>query len=101
MPPGQPGELIVRSDEPWIFNSGYEGEPGATAAAWRNGWFHTGDIMRKEVLVAVVPKAGIALAMEKKLSLESLISHRIALGEIENGFEMLASGQSLRTVVVF
>jgi S-(hydroxymethyl)glutathione dehydrogenase/alcohol dehydrogenase len=40
-------------------------------------------------------------AMEKKLSLESLISHRIALGEIEKGFEMLASGQSLRTVVVF
>ena len=40
-------------------------------------------------------------AMEKKLSLDSLISHRIAFGEIEHGFEMLACGQSLRTVIVF
>ena len=39
--------------------------------------------------------------MEKKLTLESLISHRIALHEIERGFEMLVSGQSLRTVIVF
>lgn len=48
MPIGEPGELIIRSDEPWIFNSGYEGEPAATAASWRNGWFHTGDIMRRD-----------------------------------------------------
>ena len=39
--------------------------------------------------------------MEEKLTLESLISHRIALGEIEKGFAMLAAGQSLRTVIVF
>ena len=39
--------------------------------------------------------------MERKLTLESLISHRIALDEIEKGFDMLASGQALRTVIVF
>jgi crotonobetaine/carnitine-CoA ligase len=40
------GELIVRTDEPWVLNSGYYGMPEATATAWRNGWFHTGDGFR-------------------------------------------------------
>lgn len=37
------GELIVRHDLPWRLNKGYLGMPEATAEAWRNGWFHTGD----------------------------------------------------------
>jgi carnitine-CoA ligase len=48
VPDGEPGELIVRSDLPWVFNVGYDGVPEATAASWRNGWFHTGDILRKD-----------------------------------------------------
>ena len=40
------GELIVRSAEPWSLNAGYYGMPEATATAWRNGWFHTGDAFR-------------------------------------------------------
>ena len=40
------GELIVRTDEPWVLNAGYYGMPEATAEAWRNGWFHTGDAFR-------------------------------------------------------
>ena len=48
VPDGAPGELIVRSDLPWVFNVGYDGLPDATARAWRNGWFHTGDILRKD-----------------------------------------------------
>jgi crotonobetaine/carnitine-CoA ligase len=47
VPDGEPGELIVRSDLPWVFNAGYDGLPDETARAWRNGWFHTGDILRK------------------------------------------------------
>jgi crotonobetaine/carnitine-CoA ligase len=47
VPDGTPGELIVRSDLPWVFNAGYDGLPEETARAWRNGWFHTGDILRK------------------------------------------------------
>jgi len=42
--PGQTGELILRSDRPWAMNHGYYKNPEATADAWRNGWFHTGDI---------------------------------------------------------
>jgi crotonobetaine/carnitine-CoA ligase len=44
--PGQVGELIVRADQPWVLNGGYLNDAAATAAAWRNGWFHTGDGFR-------------------------------------------------------
>ncbi len=43
VPPNTPGELIARHVHPWTINSGYKGMPAATAEAWRNGWFHTGD----------------------------------------------------------
>ena len=46
VPPGQAGELIVRTGAPWTLNAGYLGKPEATVAAWRNGWFHTGDAFR-------------------------------------------------------
>ena len=47
VPDGAVGELVLRSDEPWCLTPGYQDAPEATARAWRNGWFHTGDIMRK------------------------------------------------------
>jgi len=43
VPEGSVGELIVRTSEPWTMNAGYFRMPEATVAAWRNGWFHTGD----------------------------------------------------------
>jgi crotonobetaine/carnitine-CoA ligase len=46
--PNQVGEFIVRSSAPWTLNSGYYNDPKATAEAWRNGWFHTGDAMMKD-----------------------------------------------------
>jgi crotonobetaine/carnitine-CoA ligase len=48
VPRGEMGELIVRSDQPWTMNAGYDGQPEATASAWRNGWFHTGDLFRQD-----------------------------------------------------
>ena len=48
VPAGQPGELIVRSDVPWVLNAGYLNNPEATAEAWRNGWFHTGDAVKED-----------------------------------------------------
>ena len=44
LPRGVPGELIVRADRPWTLNAGYWNMPEQTATAWRNGWFHTGDV---------------------------------------------------------
>ncbi|HEY1709542.1 MAG TPA: AMP-binding protein [Rhizomicrobium sp.] len=46
--PGSIGELVVRTEAPWALNSGYYKDPEATASAWRNGWFHTGDAFRKD-----------------------------------------------------
>lgn len=43
---GQVGEMLVRTDRPWAMNGGYYKNPEATARAWRNGWFHTGDAFR-------------------------------------------------------
>ena len=43
---GAVGEIVVRADTPWAINHGYYKEPEATARAWRNGWFHTGDAGR-------------------------------------------------------
>jgi len=45
---GEVGELLVRSAEPWALNVGYYRMPEQTAAAWRNGWFHTGDAFRRD-----------------------------------------------------
>ena len=46
--PGEVGELIVRSAHPWSIIHGYNAMPEATATAWRNGWFHTGDMFRQD-----------------------------------------------------
>jgi crotonobetaine/carnitine-CoA ligase len=48
VPIGTVGELVVRAAEPWSLNAGYYQMPEATARAWRNGWFHTGDAFRAD-----------------------------------------------------
>ena len=48
VPVGTPGELVVRHRLPWLINSGYRNMPEATARAWRNGWFHTGDQLQED-----------------------------------------------------
>lgn len=45
---GAIGELVLRTELPWTMMSAYVGMPDATAAAWRNGWFHTGDAFRQD-----------------------------------------------------
>jgi carnitine-CoA ligase len=47
-PPGVPGELVVRNDLPWTTSIGYINQPEANARAWRNGWFHTGDLLYRD-----------------------------------------------------
>ena len=46
VPEGAVGELVLRVDDPWTISHGYNDDPIATARAWRNGWFHTGDLFR-------------------------------------------------------
>jgi len=50
-PVGTPGELLVRSAGPdprRHFFSGYLKDEQATAEAWADGWFHTGDMVRAD-----------------------------------------------------
>jgi acyl-CoA synthetase (AMP-forming)/AMP-acid ligase II len=41
LPPGEPGEVVVRGD---VVMAGYWNDPAATEEAMRGGWLHTGDI---------------------------------------------------------
>jgi long-chain acyl-CoA synthetase len=41
---GEVGELLVRGPSVFV---GYWGDPEATAQALKNGWYHTGDLMRR------------------------------------------------------
>src|SRR3546814_15580685 len=50
VPPGADGELLVRHAGPdprFGFFSGYLKDPAASRQAWEGGWFHTGDIVRR------------------------------------------------------
>jgi acyl-CoA synthetase (AMP-forming)/AMP-acid ligase II len=44
-PPGTPGEIVVRGDQ---VLTGYWNRPDADAEAFRDGWFHTGDMARMD-----------------------------------------------------
>ncbi len=43
---GAVGELVVRPRRPYAMMTGYHNEPAATLTAFRNLWFHTGDLAR-------------------------------------------------------
>jgi carnitine-CoA ligase len=48
LPDGEPGELLLRSEAPLAFATGYFAAPEKTAEAWRDNWFHTGDRVVRE-----------------------------------------------------
>lgn len=43
LPPGTPGEIVMRNEHPWGASLGYYKQPEATLQSRRNLWFHTGD----------------------------------------------------------
>jgi carnitine-CoA ligase len=44
VPVGDVGEIVLRPKLPWLVTPGYLNKPEATAATFRNLWFHTGDL---------------------------------------------------------
>ncbi len=51
VPDGRPGEMLIRHSAATprkAFFAGYLDDPAATEAAWRGGWFHTGDVVTRD-----------------------------------------------------
>ncbi|GAA2892727.1 ATP-dependent acyl-CoA ligase [Streptosporangium fragile] len=48
MPSGEVGEICIRPLEPHVIMSEYLGMPEVTAEAWRDLWFHTGDLAHRD-----------------------------------------------------
>lgn len=48
VPVGSTGELVARPRRPHIWMQGYLNKPQVTLDAWRNLWFHTGDLLRQD-----------------------------------------------------
>jgi len=76
---GTPGELVIRysADNPRKdFFSGYLDDEAATEAAWRNGWFHTGDIVTRD-------PDGMLHFMDRDKNIIRRAGENIAAAEIE------------------
>jgi len=80
VPPGQPGELLVRAAGPDPragFFREYHKDPQATAEAWAGGWFHTGDLVRQ------VP-SGEVFFVDRKKNVIRRSGENIAAVEVES-----------------
>ena len=69
----QVGEIVVRSD---VVMEGYWRQPEATAAAIRDGWFHTGDL-------AIVDDEGYILIVDRAKDMILTGGENVASAEIE------------------
>lgn len=45
---GEVGELVIRPQQPSLIMQGYYAMPEATLAAFRDLWFHTGDLLKRD-----------------------------------------------------
>ncbi len=48
VPPNMPGEMCVRTKNPWDMTLGYWNHPDWTVKSWRNLWYHTGDMLMRD-----------------------------------------------------
>ncbi len=77
---GTPGELLVRhagADPRAGFFREYLKDPQATAAAWEGGWFHTGDIVRRDA-------EGALYFVDRKKNLIRRSGENISAVEVES-----------------
>lgn len=76
---GEPGELVVRHSAATPrrgFFSGYLKDDEATEAAWRGGWFHTGDVVMRSA-------DGMLHFVDRKKNIIRRSGENIAAAEIE------------------
>ncbi len=77
--PGEPGEIVVRG--PNVF-TGYWNKPAETAAAMRGGWFHTGDMGRRD-------EEGFIYVIGRKQELIISSGENIYPAEVERAIQTL------------
>ena len=78
VPAGHPGELVGRPRKPYIAMQGYLNKPQATLDAWRNLWFHTGDILRCD-------EAGNYFYIDRKKERIRRRGENVSSAEVERG----------------
>jgi crotonobetaine/carnitine-CoA ligase len=79
VPPGEPGELVIRHSAATPrkgFFSGYLKNEEATETAWKGGWFHTGDAVMRDA-------QGVFYFMDRKKNIIRRAGENIAAAEIE------------------
>jgi long-chain acyl-CoA synthetase len=85
------GEILVRG--PQVFR-GYRGDPEATAAALRDGWYHTGDLgelttgghlrivgRKKDILITAGGKNVVPGPLEDRIRAHPLVEECVVIGE--------------------
>lgn len=77
--PGEPGEIVVRG--PNVF-TGYWNKPRETAAAIKSGWFHTGDMGRRD-------EEGFVYVIGRKQELIISSGENIYPAEVERAIQSL------------
>jgi acyl-CoA synthetase (AMP-forming)/AMP-acid ligase II len=79
VPGGQPGEMLVRHSAATPRRgcfSGYLDDEAATEAGWRGGWFHTGDVVRRDA-------DGMLHFVDRKKNIIRRSGENIAAAEVE------------------
>ena len=93
VPVGQGGEMVIRhsAETPRQgFFSGYLKNQQATDEAWRNGWFHTGDVVKRD-------ESGMYFFMDRSKNIIRRAGENIAAAEIE---ECITSHDKVKQVAV-
>ena len=74
--PGETGEFCIRPLEPYAIFNGYFERPELTVGAWRNLWYHTGDLGRRDA-------AGQYYFVDRKADFIRFKGRNIASVEVE------------------
>ena len=96
VPDGTAGELLVRTDgadpRQGLF-SGYLYDDEATAAAWRGGWFHTGDVVTRDA-------QGLLAFVDRKKDMVRRSGENISSAEVEAVLAVHPAVQRVAVVAV-
>ncbi|MEV5835409.1 acyl-CoA synthetase [Nocardia sp. NPDC052112] len=88
LPPGEVGEIVHRGPHAM---SGYHDDPARTAAAFRNGWFHSGDL-------GYLDADGYLYVVDRKKDMIKTGGENVASREVE---EALYTHESIAETAVF